>query len=198
MARLGKILFSSIILFYLLLIPLILDIRYLILLELYTAFPLILPISLFYYCLVDTFTPNPKYSSVYGWLYAEFLEHLALPLVLGLVLITMLPYIFLPTFIFLVVYFYGMMLGEVKKDKDLYKLLALVIGFIILSFFPDIFFFVNAYTNLGWVYLILATIIVCILYFANKLRYDEFVDFAKGYIMLILGVIAVCLIMNVI
>jgi len=135
--------------------------------SIYGALPIILPIGLMYYCTVDLFTPNPKYNSFYGWLYAEFLEHIILPAVI--ILTALIPFAFIFGFIFLIYYFYGHLLGEVKSLRDLYKLFTLILLFIFLSFFPDLMLFLNAYTGSGWLFIISSTLIFSFSYFIYQL-----------------------------
>jgi len=189
-----KILFVAFMCFYIFIIVLfLLPIYQWVLLELYTELPLILPMSLTYYCLVDTFTPNPKHSSLYGWIYAEFLEHLVFPLVLFLSLI--LPSLFMFTFIFLIYYFYGHILGEIKTFIDALHIVTLVIGLTFLSYFPDITLFINYYiSGSGWIFLVIFTLLCSTLYFINKLiisRKMSVLAFMKGYVVFMLGVISV-------
>jgi len=142
-------------------------IRQWLLISLYEALPIILPIGLMYYCTVDLFTPNPKHNSLYGWLYAEFLEHIVLPAVI--ILTALIPFAFIFGFIFLIYYFYGHLLGEIKSLKDVYKLLILILLFIFLSFFPDLMLFLNVYTGSGWVFIISSTSVFSFGYFIYQL-----------------------------
>jgi len=175
-----KLLFILSIIFYVILIlTFITSIMQLVLIEIYQSSPIILPLALFYYCIVDTFTPNKKHSSFYGWLYAEFLEHLILPLVLVLIIFSI-PWLFVLSYIILIFYFYGFYLGEIKSTKDLISILVLVALFNVLAFYPDLVLFINVSTNMGRLFITLNVIICGVLYFINKLRYKSGVEVFKG------------------
>jgi hypothetical protein len=138
-------------------------------LEVYEALPILLPLAFIYYCIVDVFTPNPKRNTFYGWLYAEFLEHFVLPFVLLFVVIVF-PPLFILSFNILVFYFYGFILGEIRKYRDIISVLVLVILFVVLAFYPDIILFVNASTGLGKIFITLTVIICGTLYFISRLK----------------------------
>jgi len=183
-------------------LSLIMIIRLYVLIEILTMLPLILPITIMYYCAVDTFTPNPKHDSVYGWIYAEFLEHFVLPFTLIIALLTI-PMMFPLIFMFLVLYFYGVVLGEIKSMIDYVKVIALLISFAFLLWFPDITLYVNLLTSKGWLFIIAVTLISTVSYFIMKLfrskEHWKSIDivpvsqFLRGYFMVCAGVIA-CLI----
>ena len=180
-----KFLFMLSIIFYAILILTFLsNIIQFVIVELYMSLPIVMPVSFFYYCIVDTFTPNKKHSSLYGWFYAEFLEHFVLPFVLMFVLL-LFPPIFILSYIILIFYFYGYHLGEINNFRDLISVLILTVLFIILIFYPDITFFINAYTNQGRTFIICSVIACGTLYFINKLR------FAKNSIELLKGILVI-------
>jgi len=177
-----------------------------IILELYEALPIIIPISIMYYCIVDTLTPNPKHSTIYGWFYAETLEHLFLPMTMILILTTI-PAIFMLVFLFLIYYFYGHLLGVIKTFRDVIKICVLMIAILVLSFYPDLTLFVNVETGVGYIFIIASLIIVAGAYFIyNILKitnsdFDTSFDtsltgFFKGYIVSIFSAIATSLILS--
>jgi hypothetical protein len=170
-----------------------------IILEVYEALPIIIPISIMYYCVVDTLTPNPKHSTVYGWFYAELLEHLFLPMTMILILTTI-PAMFMLIFLFLIYYFYGHILGEIKTFKDVIKVCTLMVLVLILSFYPDLVFFVNVETTLGYVFILSTVIIVAIIYsvyhFRKLIVFSEDKSLAKAYLVLIASTIASSVVLN--
>jgi hypothetical protein len=170
-----------------------------IILEVYEALPIIIPIAIMYYCIIDTLTPNPKHSTLYGWFYAEALEHLFLPMTMILILTTI-PAMFMLIFLFLIYYFYGHILGEIKTLKDVIKICVLMILVLFLSFYPDLAFFVNVETSLGYVFILSTVIIATILYIAYHFRklivFSEDKSLAKAYLVLIASTVASSIIMN--
>jgi hypothetical protein len=172
-----------------------------IILELYEATPILLPIAIMYYCTIDVLMPNPKHSSIYGLLYAEALEHLFLPATLIMIL-TIFPAIFMLVFLFLIYYFYGHVLGEIKTFKDVIKVCTLMVLVLAISFYPDITFFVNVETGMGYIFIIATIIITTILYSAYHLK-KMFIDaelksFPKFYIITIVSTIASSIVLNMI
>jgi hypothetical protein len=168
-------------------------------LELYEATPILLPIAIMYYCTIDVLTPNPKHSSIYGLLYAEALEHLILPATLIMILTTF-PAIFMLVFLFLIYYFYGHLLGEIKTFKDVVKVCLLMVLVLAISFYPDIAFFVNVETGIGYIFIIGTIIITTVLYSAYHLE-RMFIDgelnsFSKFYIVTIISTIASSIVLN--
>jgi hypothetical protein len=172
-----------------------------IILELYEATPILLPIAIMYYCTIDVLTPNPKHSSIYGLLYAEALEHLFLPATLIMIL-TIFPAAFMLVFLFLIYYFYGHVLGEIKTFKDVIKVCTLMVLVLAISFYPDIVFFVNVETGIGYIFIIATIIITTILYSAYHLK-KMFIDaelksFPKFYIVTIVSTIASSIVLNMV
>jgi hypothetical protein len=172
-----------------------------IILELYEATPILLPIAIMYYCTIDVLTPNPKHSSIYGLLYAEALEHLFLPATLIMILTTF-PAIFMLVFLFLIYYFYGHLLGEIKTFKDVIKVCTLMVLVLAISFYPDIIFFVNVETGIGYIFIIATIIITTILYSTyhlKKMFVDEEVNsFPKFYGVVIVSSIASSIVLNMV
>jgi hypothetical protein len=170
-----------------------------IILELYEALPIIIPIAIMYYCIIDTLTPNPKHSTLYGWFYAETLEHLFLPMTMILILTTI-PVMFMFIFLFLIYYFYGHILGEIKMFRDVIKVCMLIILVLILSFYPDIAFFVNAETGFGYIFIISSIIATTIMYCIYHLRklyvFQEDKSLAKLYLVSIASTIASSVVLN--
>jgi hypothetical protein len=170
-----------------------------IILELYEALPIIIPIAIMYYCTVDVLTPNPKHSTLYGWFYAELLEHLFLPMTMILILTTV-PAMFMLIFLFLIYYFYGHILGEIKTFKDVIKVCALMVLVLILSFYPDIALFVNVETGLGYIFIIWSIIATTVMYCVYHLRklyvFQEDKSLAKTYLVIIASTIATCVVLN--
>jgi len=168
-------------------------------LEVYEALPIIIPIAIMYYCTVDVLTPNPKHSTLYGWFYAETLEHLFLPMTMIFILTTI-PAIFMLIFLFLIYYFYGHILGEIKTFKDVIKVCMLMILVLILSFYPDIALFVNAGTGFGYIFIIssiIATTIMYCIYHLWKLNvFQEDKSLAKIYLVLIASTVASSIVLN--
>ena len=192
--RLGLILFATLLLIYISFLFLFLySIRLYIMLELIASYPILLPMAIMYYYVVDTLTPNPKHPAIYGWLYAEFLEHIIFPLTIILVL-TLLPQLSMLAFIFLIYYFYGNILGTVKQMRDVISLCTLIICFMTLSFYTDIVFFINAETFLGWIFIVVSLMAVTFVYFVFNMyknrNKQNFLNFIKAYSLLILSVIA--------
>lgn len=170
-------------------------------LELYEATPILLPIAIMYYCTIDVLTPNPKHSSIYGLLYAETLEHLFLPATLIMIL-TIFPAVFMLVFLFLIYYFYGHLLGEIKTFKDVIKVCLLIVLVLAISFYPDIAFFVNVETGIGYTFIIATIIITTILYSAYHLKKlfvdEELNSFLKFYIVAIVSTIASSIVLNMV
>jgi len=170
-----------------------------IILEVYEALPIIIPIAVMYYCAVDALTPNPKHSTLYGWFYAEALEHLFLPMTMIFILTTI-PAIFMLIFLFLIYYFYGHILGEIKTFKDVIKVCMLMILVLILSFYPDITFVVNAETGIGYIFIILSIIATTIMYCIYHLRklyvFSEDKSLAKLYLVSIASTVASSIVLN--
>lgn len=166
-------------------------------LEIYESLPILLPISLMYYCAIDTFTPNKKHSSIYGWLYAEFLEHIILPLTLILTILIF-PAIFFLLFTLLIYYFYGHILGEIKSFRDAVSIVTLIISLIILSFYPDIILFLNAITNQGLLIIVITLISTTTPYFLHKIllfsKDGKLTNFLKGYAISIISTIIISII----
>ena len=198
MKRLLKIIFFLLIAFYVaIFISLLTSIRAYVLIEIFTGLPLVFPITIMYYCAVDMFTPNPKYDNIYGWIYAEFLEHFVLPLTLVISLLTI-PILFPLISMFLIMYFYGSVLGVVKIMMDYVKIVLLMLSFAFLLWFPDITLYINLITNFGWLYIIFITLSSTVLYFIVKLTRTKknsldmipLTQFLKGYFMILLGVLA--------
>jgi len=154
-----------------------------------------------YYCTIDVLTPNPKHSSIYGLLYAEVLEHLFLPATLIMTL-TVFPAIFMLVFLFLIYYFYGHLLGEIKTSKDVIKICTLMVLVLAISFYPDIAFFVNVETGVGYIFMIGTIVTTTILYSAYHLK-KMFVDaelnsFLKFYGVVIVSSIASSIVLNIV
>jgi hypothetical protein len=139
-----------------------------ILFELYMGLPILAPIAIMYYCTVDALTPNPKHNSLYGWFYAELLEHMFLPVTMILIL-TAIPPIFMLIFLFLIYYFYGHMLGKIKTFRDAIKISALMVLMLAISFYPDITFFVNVWTGVGYIFIIATLALTAGAYFTYNL-----------------------------
>ena len=197
-----KLYIITLIVILLFIIPFLFEIRLFIILELYKGLPIILSIALMSYCSIDLLTPNPKHSTLYGFLYSEFLEHIILPLTLVITLLFV-PFVFLIVYIFLIFYFYGYILGESKAFRDVIKLVTLLFLLITFSFYPDFVLFFNAMTNCG-LYLIIASLIFTALsYFVFKSLkikqhcFDVFGDFVKGYAILILTTIVIMIIIEI-
>jgi len=167
-------------------------------LELYEATPILIPIALMYYCTIDTLVPNPKHSSIYGLLYAETLEHLFLPATLVMILTTF-PAIFMLAFLFIIYYFYGYVLGEIKRFKDAIKICLLMCLVLAISFYPDIAFFVNVETGVGYIFIIATLAITATLYSIYKLKnlhLDNPSNFFKSYAVIIATAFATSIILN--
>jgi len=170
-----------------------------IILEVYEALPIIIPIAIMYYCIIDTLTPNPKHSTLYGWFYAEILEHLFLPMTMILILTTI-PAMFMLIFLFLIYYFYGHILGKIKTFKDIIKVCMLMILVLILSFYPDIALFVNAETGFGYIFIISSIIATTIMYCIYHLRklyvFSEDKSLAKLYLVSIASTVVSSVVLN--
>jgi len=161
----GKILFIIFLSIYILFfITFLLQIQTLVLLAFYESLPLLIPISIMYYALIDTF----------------------------------IPFLFQISLTFIIIYFYGFILGEIKTDKNLLSILTIVTGISFLLWFPDITLMVNASTNMGGFFIILTTLIVSFTYFFNNLRISpqKPVKYLKGCIIMILSVYASTIILN--
>lgn len=140
-----------------------------VILEIYMGLPVILPLTVMFYIVIDTFTPNRKHHAIYGWLYAEYVEHIVFPLIL-IFSFTVSPLLFYPTLLILIFYFYGHLLGEIKKFEDAISLSVLMILFVFLLWFPDIVLFINAYTNMGKYIIITFLLMFVIPYAYNNYR----------------------------
>jgi hypothetical protein len=166
-------------------------------LELYEATPILIPIALMYYCTIDTLVPNTKHSSIYGLLYAEALEHLFLPTLI--MILTTFPVIFMLAFLFIIYYFYGYVLGEIKTFKDAIKICLLICLMLAISFYPDITFFVNVETGAGYIFIIATLAITATLYSIYKLKnlhLDNPSNFFKSYTVIIATAFATSIILN--
>jgi len=167
-----------------------------IILELYEGLPVIGALAIMYYCVVDSFTPNAKHSSMYGWFYAELLEHVFFPLTLFIILTTFAP-IFMIAYIILIFYFYGFVSGEIKTFKDSVKIAVLIVLFVFLSFYPDITLFINVQTGVGYLFIISSVLATAISYFiGNIITKEEAEPFFKGYSILMVSVIFSCLLVR--
>jgi len=196
--KIVKILFVSIMIFYVLFITSFISRVWLLFkIEFLGGIPLLLPVTILYYCIVDTFTPNPKHSTIFGWLYAEALEHVIFPVTFTFLLF-IIPngFLIFSILAFLIYFFYGYIMGTVNTQKDMLKLSMLFVGFFfIFQMFPAFTLALSVVLNLGREFIIFVTMISCVLYFANKLRVEK--DFYKGYIMIILGAIASVIVLSI-
>jgi hypothetical protein len=105
-------------------------------------------------------------------------------------------------FLFLIYYFYGHLLGEIKTFKDVVKVCLLMVLVLVISFYPDIAFFVNVETGIGYIFIIGTIIITTVLYSAYHLR-KMFIDgeldsFPKFYITIIVSTIASSIVLNIV
>jgi hypothetical protein len=136
---------------------------------------------------------------LYGWFYAEALEHLFLPMTMILILTTI-PAMFMLIFLFLIYYFYGHILGEIKTFKDVIKVCMLMILVLILSFYPDIALFVNAETGFGYIFIISSIIATTIMYCIYHLRklyvFQEDKSLVKLYLVSIASTVASSVVLN--
>jgi len=107
------------------------------LIELISELPLFITIGLIMLYSLHILIPNPKkYALVNGWLMAEFLEHIILPMVfIGAVIIFPLSR-FIPVGIVMALV-YGKIIGNAKTDKDWFKVMGLYIVFMSLVYLPS-------------------------------------------------------------
>ena len=192
--KLLKYLFLIVLGFYcLLFIFLLLNIWAFVLLELYAGLSLILPMSIMYYCVIDVFVPNRRHSSIYGVFYSEFLEHLLMPMVF-LIMILTIPALAFLSLLLMIFYFYGYVLGEIKSFRDSISLIVLLLLIVVLINFPGIIF--NVTTGMGWLIIIVSTLLSSISYFtyfifvSYKKMENSFSKFLKSYTILCLSIIA--------
>jgi hypothetical protein len=93
-------------------------------------------------------------------------------------------------------------LGEIKTFKDVIKVCTLMVLVLAISFYPDIVFFVNVETGIGYIFIIATIIITTILYSAYHLK-KMFIDaelksFPKFYIVTIVSTIASSIVLNMV
>jgi hypothetical protein len=99
-------------------------------LEAIESLPVIIYSGIFSFAFIDILVPNPRIEGSSGltWLYWESMEHLAFPLLLlGLSsAFSAYPIIFQLSIVSVMIGLYGFCFGEIRKERDLLKILLLV------------------------------------------------------------------------
>ena len=102
-------------------------------------------------------------------------------------------------FLFIIYYFYGHLLGEIKTFKDAIKICLLICLVLAISFYPDITFFVNVETGVGYIFIITTLAITATFYSIYKLKnfhLDNPSNFFKSYAVIIATAFATSIILN--
>lgn len=141
------------------------------LIGLISELPLFITAGLIMLYAIHALTPNPKkYALLNGWLMAEFLEHIILPIVfISAVMIFPLSRFVLVGIIIAVVY--GKVIGDAKTDNDWLKIIGLYIIFILLIYLPSIsVIWIYSWDYPGFMFYLITNILAFNIYMIWRVR----------------------------